>query len=284
MGISDPIPGYMGVLSADGTKIRVTSFSVNPEQTISFYDHTIGLRDNIPGSIFGPKGDAGFNSNPQKNLFRPSVITVGGSFSYPLFENGGNTLFTLAKEGRSFPITFTRDCYHATTYSDCKISQYQLSMAAGDVPNITCTIAGISATEGSAGALGEPEIQKLVTWDACSVSVPGIDADRISSFDMTITNDCKYVYTAGNNASNGLKAKEIRVGLQSVTGTISYYAKGRSLEFLNGGSPSYTINVSADDLVFDIKCVFQPVKREGVVGPVISTLSFVGVGDFWTEE
>lgn len=279
--MANPIlAGYMGILDHSGSKIRVSNFGVNPEQIPLYYDHTIGLLDTIPSSICQTKSPTSFKDTPQKNIYRPGVIGVNGSFSFPVHE-GQLSFFEEAKTGKDFDITYYRDCENGRQFSYCKISQYQLNVSAGEPANTTVSVLALDATE-IEGQTTYNDIKKIVTWDACDVQADGLDAD-ILSFNMTITNDCKYIYTSGKNLERLLKPSKIRVGLQSVQGTITFYTKGMDLSFMDTESTGEkTISVTIGDAGgFDLNCVYVPLKREGQPGPIVSTLGFYGVGSYW---
>lgn len=275
------LAGYMGILSLDGELIRVNTFNVNPEQTPLYYDHTVGLRDSIPTSIKATKGDTGFKDTPQKNLWRPSVIGITGSMAFPVQEGSEQSIFEKAKTGDDFDMSYSRDCENAVDYSSCKVSQYQLSMTAGDVPNVSISVMAIDAVEAAANGPWT-DTKRLITWDTCSVTVPELNTDTpILSFNMSINNECKYVYTAGVNNDKKLRPALIRVGLQSVTGTITFYSKGIDLTFMDDTTTEKVIQVNMNGFSFGVNCVYVPIKRDGQVGPIISTLGFQGVGSFW---
>ncbi len=66
-------PGYMGLASIDGSYIRCTSFSVNPSQEATFYDHVIGLKDTVPSNSATKGEDLGITyANTQKRIWEKS--------------------------------------------------------------------------------------------------------------------------------------------------------------------------------------------------------------------
>ena len=278
-----PQAGFMGILEIGSNKVRVNSFNVNPEQSPQFYDHTIGLRDNIPTGLFGAKGDKAYADNPQKTIYRPGVISVAGSVTFPLQEEAELDIFNLAKTGDDFNMTFYRDCNHAMTYSYCKISQYQLSMTAGDVPNVNFSVMALDATETDGTSPGYISTKRLVTWDACTINGTDFENVPVLSFDMTIANECHYIYTAGENVTRVLKPAKIRVGLQSVQGTITFYTKGYNLNFMKSTYDQKEITVKMNGKEIKINCVYVPVKRAGQPGAITSTLQYFGVGSYWVK-
>ncbi len=69
-------PGYMGLAVVDGTQFRCTSFSVNPNQDVLFYNHVIGLKDTVP-SDSATKGEDLSKINTQRRIWRPKEAIQG---------------------------------------------------------------------------------------------------------------------------------------------------------------------------------------------------------------
>ena len=272
--------GYLGYADISGSKVRTNSFDIDPAQEPSFYDHSIGLRDNIPTSLFGAKGDTGYTGKEQKYLYRPSVVGYTGSISFPLQEGVASVLFDQAKTGDSFYINYSYDCETSRRIDGCRVNSYTLAATSGGVIEVNANIMATSANEGVAlSSYSFPT--KLVTWDKFAFSGHGITNSLINSFNLSINNNCKYVYTAGTNVANSLNPHALRVGTQAVNGTISFYTKGVDIDYLTTTSVK-TLNISCDGLNFSLKCVFSPVKRSGVSGPIVSTLVFNGVGSYFS--
>lgn len=283
MATNDILAGYMGILSGPSGNLRVTSFNVNAEQTPLYYDHTIGLRDSIPTTLYGGKGDTGFKDSPQKSIYRPSVIGITGSFSFPLYYGDEIPFLQQAKTGDDFDMTFYRDCENGIKYSQCKISSYQFSMTAGEVPNISVSVMARNFEKDNSNPLYD-EVKKLVTWDICSVEVQDLTDATLLSFNMTVTNECKYIYTAGSNNLDNfeLLPAKLRVGFQSIQGNMTFYRKGKEFSYMDLVDGEKEIKVSIEDVGdFTINCVYVPIKREGQPGPITSTLRFYGVGSYW---
>jgi len=262
--------GFLGLASVNGTLLRCQDFSMNPRQDALFYDHIIGLRDNIPGSLFGSKGDVGA-LNPQKIIWRPSVKICQGGISYPLIET--DPLFELAKLGGPlFNLTFAYDCESARTFTDCVVNTYTFSVTAGDIATITADI--MARTVNEAGPLGRYDVEsKIVTWDDFDITTEGGAGAEIQSMTFTVNNNCKPVYTAGANNILNLDPLAIRVGMQEVSGSISYYGKGADLVSIGGEG---TITLSSTEFNVNLNVLFKPQERSSSIGPVIAPLSFVG--------
>ena len=275
MAIGDITAGYMGYATIGNQKVRCTDFNVNARQEPLFYDHIVGLRDSIPASLYDVKKDVGA-LNIQKRIWRPSVKIYQGAITYPLTSLNGSPLFSHAKLGDDFSLDFDYNCDLGRSYTYCKVNTYTFSATAGDLCQIS---ADIMATTGNdtGGGTAYTNTEKLVTWDNLNVSVSGGSSDAIQSITFTVNNSCKPIYTAGGNNALDLNPILLRVGMQLVTGSISYYNKGADLDFLEGVTGATTINLSADGFSAMLRVVFKPQERTGAIGPVISNLPFVGV-------
>jgi len=277
MAINEIYPGYIGLATVDGQRVRCNDFNVNPVQEPLFYDHTIGLRDSIPETIFEGKSDAG-ELNPQKIIWRPSVKIYQGSISYPLTDElGADPLFALARTGDDFNMTFVYTCNKiARQFTGCKVNSYTFSITAGDFATVQADIMALRM-EDVGGSTDYTKEEKIVTWDDVEIS-GSFGSIPIQSFSVTINNNCMPIYTAGVNVSKELNPGKIRVGMQQVTGTISFYNKGLSLSFMESiiGPTSIEVKTS-DGFEMEINCIFRPQERTASVSPIISALPFVGV-------
>ncbi|MFA7219546.1 MAG: phage tail tube protein [Synergistaceae bacterium] len=276
MAIGNVKAGYMGIADIDGQKIRCTEFSVNPKQEPLFYDHIVGLRDSTPdvdGGVFQGKADIGA-LNAQKIIWRPGVKTFQGGMSFPLTDLSGASLFNYARTGSNFILSFQYDCNEiGRTYSFCKINSYTFSVSAGDICNVQVDIMAIECVEQIIESVYE-EVEKLVTWDDVKLDALGTPA---SSFTFTINNNCKPIYTAGVNEERKLSPAKIRVGMQEITGSMTFYNKERDLSFMDSITDPTTISLAAGPLETELNVIFKPIEISGRSGPVLSTLAFVGV-------
>ena len=212
-----PQAGYMGIAEIDGVSVRVTDFSVNATQDVQWYDHTIGLRDNIPLSLGAVKGDTGANQI-QKHLWRAGTKQYIGSLSFYLAEDKADVLFNKAVTGDYFDMSFQYMCEFKRSFISCKVSSWTLNASAGDITTVSAEIWCLGIEEEGAGAEYD-EIEKLITWDVTNIGVDGVTGDSgLSSFEVVITNNLKWIYTAGYNLSLSLNPAKIRVGMQEVSG------------------------------------------------------------------
>ena len=271
MALGDIKQGYMGFLSKGSDKVRCTSFSIQPVQNALFYDHTKGLRDGSVNNIFDQKSEQGA-INSQKIFMRPGVKIYQGNISFPATENSSSVFFDEAKYGGSFDnLTFRYTCGIARKMDRCRVNGYTFNAVAGDLVNISVDIIAASMEDVTSDDIYDLE-EKLITWDDISTSL----GDSINGISFSVNNNCSPIYTAGNNAENGLNPYKIRVGMQEVTGFISYYNKGVDLSFLES-SDKESLSISMDDFSVNLNVVFRPQEREGSVGPIISSRPFVGV-------
>jgi hypothetical protein len=255
------LPGYMGHCVISGTKIRINSASVNPIQDYLFYDHTIGLRDSIPTGIRNPKTDAG-RLNKQKQIYRQSTILYQGGITFPLCDGDLSTIFEMAKCGNDGDVEIKYACNEfSRIYEDSKINSLTISCVAGDVVNVALDIMAPLLREGSYSKY--TQVKKMITWDA--VSLP--DFDEVQGFSLTITNNCKAIYTA-----DSLSPLEIRVGMQEITGSIDIYGMDNSM------ANEQDFSITIDGYTITVKALFKPSLIESKVGPIVTSLPFVGRG------
>jgi hypothetical protein len=89
--------GYLGSLDVDGSQYRCTAMSSSPQQSVMPYKHVIGLNDTVTAS--DTKGESVGAIQPQKNLWRPSMELITGSFSLLLEEDKEEICFEQIKRG-----------------------------------------------------------------------------------------------------------------------------------------------------------------------------------------
>lgn len=269
-------PGYMGYAEIGGTKIRCTDFNVQLKQDVLFYDHVIGLRDSIPSGILDGKGDIGA-FNEQKIFWRPATKIVEGTVSFPISDKSSDAFLFEATRGETFDLSLYYSCTVGKTFTDCKVNSYTFSATAGEVATVSVNIMGKDVSDASPSTFTDPE--KLITWDKVNIGGPGGD---IVSFEFTINNNCIPIYTAGTNIGTGsssqLIANDIRVGMQSVTGSVSFYNNTGPSDAFVESATQQTITVSADALSVTLTVLYQYPERNGQVSAYIKTVPFFGVG------
>ena len=280
-----PQPGYIGVLSVGGQKIRCTSFSLNPEQKPLFYNHIIGLNDTVTSDGATKNDDPG-NIQTQRRIWRPSTVLVGGSLAFPATQNTISTFFDPAKDGSFIDsIDFKYYCGEGKSFSQCRVGGYGFSVQSGDIANITVDLVGIEIeVDPSVGTDQYIEPEKLMTWDTISVAVSGasftVDSALITAIDFKINNNANPVYVSGAPGAD-LTAYDIRLGTQEVEGTVTVYLKSGYEYIPTSLSSVSTITITAasgwSTWSTNIDVVFHSNRMDGLVGPVVTSLPFSGV-------
>lgn len=275
--------GYMGIANLGGTQVRCTSFSVNPNQDVLFYNHVIGLKDTIPSNS-ATKGENLSAVNIQRKIWRPSPISIAGGISFPVTQNSLKYVFDTARQGNYFDLDFAYYCgsnTNARTFNDCRVNGFDLSAQAGDIVNVNMDVVAKNVTEKSTYAWFRTP-QKLITWDKVQVQVSNapfaVNSQMINGFSFKINNNVQTIYTAGTTTTDAsLLPYDLRIGMQEVSGSLRVYLDaGRELIPINL-SKEAKISVKMPSLSFIMTVVFKSNQIEGLVGPVITELPFVGV-------
>jgi len=287
------LPGYKGLATIDGIPIRCTSFSVNPKQESIFYNHVMGLRDSVNYATSNTKGklvETSNNVNTQRRIWRPGVITVAGGISFPATVINLASMFEKAKFASLIDVDYVYYCTPnsdgARSFKEGRVNSFELNATAGEVINISSDLMFKNISDYS----GTKEIEytiaeKLITWDKINLTfsnVPfAIDKTLIQSFNFRINNNVMPIYVSGDstkgNVSDSLFPLELRVGMQEVSGTVIFYRdQGQEFIAIDQSKPS-KINVTLPSLAFSMDVVFQTSAMDGLVGPVITQMPFVGV-------
>ena len=276
--------GYIGFADIDGEIVRCTDFSITPNQEPLFYDHAIGLNDDFITNPEKTKGEKVGTIQIQKTLWRPGTVNIQGGISFPATQDSASLLFDYAKTGNYIDeLFFKHNCKSAQKFKHCRVNTYTFSIMAGEWVNITADIVAMDMEEDSKTDLFHTP-QKFITWDKVDIDPDGgIDKTLINGFNFTINNNIQPMYTAnplknsrGDTMSNKLFPMDLRIGMQEVKGDIVVYNK-YGLEFLTPASSFNTIGVSCPGFSTDIKVIYKPTQMPGQIGPIISTIGFVGV-------
>jgi len=175
-------------------------------------------------------------------------------------------------------IEFQYTCGTGVTFTNCRLNQYTFRVTAGDILNISV---GFTATDvqNSSGSGAYEESKKFITWDKVDIIVDEISTE-IQSVDFSVTNEIIPIYTAdGTEFGGGLFGlRDMRLGTQNVTGTISTYIK--PIEYLfDETSISSVINITVDPgLAIEIKAVLTPLQVSTSTGLFSAGVAFTGVG------
>lgn len=270
-------PGFVGSVNVgDLDGVRCTDFSLNVNQEPLFYDHTIGLRDSIPADLRDVKGDTG-EYNQQKLIWRPSVKLSQGSFGFIWTDYSAGALWEQAKTGDDFDMEFYYTCGIGRKFTGCKVNQYSFRASAGDIVNATVDIVSKHITNLDASEIPKIErIEKIITWDVVEIAIDGYSSSQIVNLDFTINNACAPIYTAGNNISASLEAKEIRVGMQSLTGSVSFYLTD-DINYMENISAPKKMFLSTPNWSSELNIIMRPMQQTSSTGAIIRTYMFNGV-------
>lgn len=270
------LPGYIGILDSSYGKIRCSEFNVVREQNPLFYDHTIGLRDTIPqGNTTKGEGE---DINLQKTIMRHGTKIISGSFSFNPDESTSIPFFEEAKRGTDLDMSFGYICSTASTngfnFSLCRVNSFSLTATAGDIVSVSVDVMGKIA-ESTNITTDYSDAKKLITWDKVSVIGKTIGVvSGVQAFSLNINNNLMPIYTANSNYDENLLPLKLRVGMQEVTGSITIYGVQAS-DFTISNEEE--IELTVGDFSTPINLVFNTYRPEGLVGPIITTIPFVGI-------
>jgi len=273
-------PGYMGLAEIGGNRVRCTDFNINPTQDALFYDHVIGLNDTIPGNS-STKGENIGSIQTQKRIWRPSPILINGGISFPATEGSLGFLFEQVKYGKYFDMSFkyyrgNPDC--GRKYSDCRVNSFTFTATAADIVTLSAEITALSM-EDSGGPDTFEDAEKLITWDKVDVSSEDFPSNfSLEAFNFAVNNNVTPIYTVQGNdgIADNFLPKDLRVGMQEVTGDLTFYRKAGP-DFLTSTTETTNISVSCPGLDISIKAVLKPRQIPAAIGPVITTVPFIGV-------
>jgi len=271
--MSNLCPGYTGLLfGPEESKIRCTDFGVIRQQPPLFYDHVIGLRDTIPVGM-ETKGE-GATINIQKTIERPGVKIISGGFSFPATELNCGVFFDKMKYGDYFDFAFIYSgADKGFKFIDCRVNTYSFSVTAGDIATISVDILGKDAEP--YGRKSEYVVaEKMITWDKVQVANAPGGSSGVQGIDFSVNNNLIPIYTSNNNVSENLKVKEIRVGMQEMTGALTVYRKYDANFDLS--SPT-TMTLTCPGLATPLNVVFQPTQPASALGPIITKIPFTGI-------
>jgi len=273
--------GYRGIARVEGGNyIRCTNMNVNLQQDTLFYDHTLGLNDYVSSGDSTKIERPGFVQT-QKNFWRPSPLSIGGSIAYPLTaEEDGYNLFQKAKTGAGVGnIEMYYYCdddsgSNGRSFEECRVGSFQLNITAGDFANIQVDFGGKRSVDISGTPTHYKAPTKMISWDKVSISGSGL-SENIQAFSMNINNNLSHVYTARPSSIAPYEPKDVRLGMQEVTGTISVYNKKGPINVINGGKVELTLSVG--NWSTPLFVILKTVQLEARVGPFVTTIPFIGV-------
>ena len=279
MGYAVVRPAYSDVnnpILTPDINVRCSEFHVDVSQEVKFYNHIIGLRDSTPATIFDSKGDVGAH-NKQNIFYRGGVKLCQGSVSFPMSELGGKAFLNPAIYGDDFNLVLNYYCQRLRTYAFCKVDTYAISATAGDVPTVSVGIKGVSLIEDVMATVHPPYTanERLLTWD--DIIITGL-AGNILSFDISVNNACKPIYTAAETTI-ALSPLKLRVGIQQVTGSFTFYSPdGPAAKYIEDiTNTSQDISIQFGDLfIIKLKILFPYPEINGGIDKIVHTYKFVG--------
>ena len=292
-------PGYMGIARIGSHTMRCTSFDVNPNQSSTFYDHTIGINDSDP-STSKTKDEWLHTRQTQQRIWRPSPIEISGGMNFPAtVTDDGNSavtnIFSLAAYADYFNLDFWYYCDMGKKFRNCRINTFGFNIQSGDILNIDTNVFGMDILDETSQEQEHDPFrkvaEKLVTWDTVKITVSNygpIENVLITGFNFQINNNIMNVYTNGPVSLPPiilptLKPHDLRAGMQQVNGSISIYLdQGQEFIPISMSNFGYAeIKIESPVLNTTMHVVFQSNKMSGSVGPIITELPFVGVDKYF---
>ena len=280
--------GFRGfALIDDSICLRCTDMNANLEQNMLFFNHIMGLRDTM---VDGAKREDNAESkrNIQQKFWRPGVKIIRGTLSFPLTASNVE-LFNYAKYATKFSLSLFYTCGTGIRVQECYIESFNININSGDIVNCSMSIVG-RFFEGYKTPTNLMNTEKLVTWDSVSISVTKNDKVKdmaFQKFTLDIKNEIKAIYTSGGNNNYSLYPYEIRIGTQTTTGDFACYNDSSYVLPLTSETVPSKINISIGGVepFFNqtLIAVILPLKRNGAIGPIISSYAFNAVGIYWDE-
>jgi len=277
---------YTGSCKFNNQVFLCSNMNASLDQKLLFYDHIVGLRDvistseNAAGSKKGESGVA--TNNRQKMVYRYSPAIAKASFSGPIPVENFEKIFNAAIRGDTVEVemVFWETNAPSVTIGNAKIETFTIDLKAGEIATFSVGLTGAEYKFSEGSSSEASACQRLLTWDACAVSVSEILSD-ISTFQMTINNPVVPIYTTRwteDEASGGLMPQKIRIGIQEVSGSLGIYS-AKTIDVPT--SSNITVKLAALSKTF--KAGFGQPKDDASGGPYVRTIMFTGVndGDVW---
>ena len=281
-------PGYMGIADVGGVgEVRFDSSSVNARQEIEAPDLIMGDYDH-DAYVYGKIDVSGSISGPMTETF----IRADGSL-ISLWEWGTDRDENTGQLVNTSDIDITYYNGRSRNFTGMEASSLGFSCASGDIAQFSIDVIGRSAGDwgtNAGGALnpqapaGSALNEKLITWDEVDISGTGAD-EHIVSFEFSVNNNCMPIYTAGTNLGVGgladgispLLVNDIRVGMQTVTGSVTFYNDEGPLDTFVEEQVPLVITITAGLLTVQLNVLYLYPEREGRTNAYIRTIPFHGV-------
>jgi len=288
MAIGDIRAGYMGYANIAGTnELRFSDANISVKQEVNAPDLIMG-NFNRMAYVYGPAQVDGSISGPVTESFASSgagsvwnwavdrdACGLLGAKTVDLYYFCGSA--TGSESARSFGEMYVNSITFSASAGD--IAQFSIDVLGAGDPTPPAWIGGSSGVTGAAA-------EKLLTWDALSVTCTGTNAPSstvYSNFEFTLSNNVEPVYAIHSSAN--YYPFDLVPGLRTITGSISAYnvpsntdgADGYS-DAENAASATGTVTFGIGGLTIVANVKFHRVEPTSSVGPIISTVAFTGVG------
>jgi hypothetical protein len=279
---------YTGSCTLDGIVVLCTSMSSSLDQKVSFYDHTLGLRDKFAADFEskGESSESGDIANVQKRTYRYSPALAKASISGPVVSDYFQYILDKAVSGEeiTMELVYFHENAPVAALTKAVISSLNITLKAGEVASFSLEAVAAGYSMNSYGGLSSiANCVKLVTWDVCRIkATPILSSDFISSFNITINNPTVPIYTARwteDVETNGMMPQKIRIGIQEVTGNIGIYGT----PIINAPNVG-EVEFSLDGAGKKVAVAFNSPSDDGSTGPYIRSINFSGVnnGTIWS--
>jgi len=262
---------------------KSASFSVNTD--IQFYDHVIGLRDDDYTNFKDSKGwdsdknDTNVNvggEKPQKFVYRyaPKLPTASvNGVAYMEDDMFLNLISSAKRFSRIARVwvgykNLSNGNKDGALLKSARISNMSFSVTAGDV--VTYSVEFVATDFEDHNSDPNPDCRKLLTWDQFEFTTAV--STRTQSFSCTINNEIKPIYSLGKD---NLLPKDIRAGMQSISGSIGAYSGDFATNFAQEDDLSIIVDGTS---LLDLHVGYKPGEGNVESGPFVCNVPFVGIG------
>jgi hypothetical protein len=283
MATGDINAGFMGFVEIDSNYFRFTDCSLTAKQDV-----------NVPDLVGGSYWKKAFNYNK---------VEINGSMAGPIDEDFGTTLWNIAKERddcglmTSKAMSLTYFCTQGSTNSkvtfpDVLINQMTISCAAGEVAQFSIELVAAQApTWSPSSTTHDFDVKKLVTWDKFGLTITdnggsgsGDPIKYLSNFSFTLNNNVtpQWAMPATQGSTVDLYPFALVPGIVSITGDMTAFnidgAQGFAKWDDYSASPQDKIKFSIGSTEIETNVRFHRIQPTSQVGPITSSIAFVGIG------
>lgn len=285
---------YMGHCFIGEQQILCTHMESAIQTGVQFHNHVVGLRDvNLDGNDIkraaahddeGVGGDAQI----QRRIYRLAPATVRCKISGPVTSsedviNIQSLLEEHAIRGKPIPeANFTffggfGSGQEGHKAENLYVESMNINVVSGDVVSFDLDMIAKKRLieEGKPNAISP--CQKLLTWDKVNIATD-VQGD-VQAFTLSIKNDIIPIYTSSDKSpvESFIEANDMRIGSQSVDGTLSTYTFS-TWQLPNDGNNF--ISFDLDGLRWKINVVYEPTPSAVSGNEVyVAPIPFKGVSD-----